>query len=257
MSRVLVLMYHQVDLPRTAREARFCTRPQDFDQQMRWLQENGYTAVSLDVVVAHVRGQQRLPEKAIHITFDDGFVGVLEHAWPVLEQRRIPATLFVVSERLAATNDWMHTRGFPRRAILSPAQLRALADAGMTLGSHTCTHARLPEVDSTQAMQEIARSKAQLEDLLGQPVLHFAYPYGAFNEAVRGQVIAAGYQSACSTRSGFNRPGEDPYLIRRIDIYGTDRLWQFQQKLRFGMNDAARTYPLRYYLQRLQQRIGI
>lgn len=256
MSRAIVLMYHQVDTPRTAKESRFCTQPQDFAAQMDWLQDNGYTAVSLDDIATHVRGERVLPRNAVHVTFDDGFVGVLEHAWPMLKDRGMPATLFVVSGRVAATNDWMHNRGFPRRALLSAAQLRLLADEGMTLGSHTCTHARLTSVDAAAAQTEIEDSKARLEELLGRAVTHFAYPYGAFDERVRAQVVAAGYRAACSTRSGFNRPGEDPYLIRRIDVYGTDRLWQFKQKVQFGMNDASRTYPLRYYLQRLKQRMG-
>lgn len=256
MSRVVVLMYHQVDTPRTAREARFCTPPQDFAAQMDWLVDNGHEPVSLDDVAAHVRGERVLPHNAVHITFDDGFVGVLEHAMPVLQDRHIPATLFVVSQRVAATNDWMHGRGFPRRALLSAAQLRLLAEEGMTLGSHTCTHARLTDLEPDAALTEIARSKIELEDMLGRPVQHFAYPYGAFSQAVRAQVIAAGYQSACSARSGFNRPGEDVFLIRRIDVYGTDRLWQFRQKIQFGMNDAALLYPLRYYLHRLNQRLG-
>lgn len=255
MMRVLVLMYHQVGLSLSGQETRFCLSPLGFAEQMRWLRQAGYRPVGLEDIVAHVNGQHALPEPAFHVTFDDGFVGVLEHALPVLQQHGIPASLFAVAERIGQVNDWMHARGFPRRALLSAAQLRLLADEGMTIGSHTCTHPRLPEVAPDRAMTEIAKSKSLLEDLLGRPVQHFAYPYGAFNATVREQVIAAGYRSACSTRSGFNRPGEDPYLIRRIDVYGTDRLWQFRQKLTYGMNDASCTYPLRYYLQRLQQRI--
>ena len=90
---------------------------------------------------------------------------------------------------------------------------------------------------------------------LGKEVRHFAYPYGLFNDAVRDAVIAAGYRAACSTRSGFNRPGEDPYLLRRIDVFGTDRLWQFRQKLRFGSNESSRLYALRYYASRLRSRM--
>lgn len=256
MMRALVLMYHQVGQPLSGQEARFCTSARDFAEQMRWLRESGYRPVGLEDIVEHVNGQRVLQEPAFHVTFDDGFVGVLEHALPVLQQHGIPASLFAVADRTGQTNDWMCTRGFPRRALLSAVQLRLLADEGMTIGSHTCTHARLPELAPDQAMAEITQSKNLLEDLLGRPVQHFAYPYGAFNAAVREQVIAAGYRSACSTRSGFNRPGEDPFLIRRIDVYGTDRLWQFRQKLSYGINDASLTYLPRYYLQRLRERIG-
>jgi peptidoglycan/xylan/chitin deacetylase (PgdA/CDA1 family) len=132
-----------------------------------------------------------------------------------------------------------------------------LVDDGLTIGSHTCTHVRLTEIDADTARNEIAASKAELESMLGREVRHFAYPYGLFDDAVRAMVSQAGYASACSTRSGFNRPGEDPFLMRRIDVAGTDRLWQFRQKLRHGTNDTSRWLPLAYYARRIGARLGL
>lgn len=256
MSRALILMYHQVDLALSAQEQRFCTAPADFAAQMHWLVAAGYRGASLDEVLDHVAGRKALPERAVHITFDDGFVGVLEHALPTLQALRLPATLFALSRRSGGTNDWMHARGFPRRALLSPAQLCLLADEGMAIGSHTCSHVRLPDLPADAARDEIADSKHELEDMLGREVAHFAYPYGLFDARVRDWVQQAGYRSACSTRSGFNRAGEDPYLMRRIDIAGTDRPWQFRQKLRHGTHEASRWQPLAYYAGRIAERLG-
>jgi len=75
--------------------------------------------------------------------------------------------------------------------------------------------------------------------VLGRPVEFFAYPYGLFDANVREMVANAGYGAACSTRSGFNRPGEDVFLLRRIDVFGTDRLWQFRQKLQSAPTSQA------------------
>jgi peptidoglycan/xylan/chitin deacetylase (PgdA/CDA1 family) len=255
MSRALVLMYHQVGLPLSPQEHRFCTSPQDFMAQMQWLVEVGYRGASLADVLGHVTGQQALPERSVHVTFDDGFVGVLEYALPTLTALGIPATLFALPRRAGSTNDWMHQRGFPRRALMSPTQLKLLADEGITIGSHTCSHVRLPELPSTEAHSEIADSKHELEDMLGREVAHFAYPYGLVNSSVREMVMRAGYRSACSTRSGFNRAGEDPYMIRRLDISGKDKLWQFRQKLRHGTHDASHWQPLAYYARRVATRI--
>lgn len=255
MSRALVLMYHQVAAPVSEADLRFCTPPLEFAKQMGWLITAGYRPVDIDDILAHVTGRVPLPERSVHITFDDGFVGVLEHALPTLQEHKIPSTLFALADLTGRTNDWMWQRGFPRRALLSAQQLRLLAEQGITIGSHTRTHARLPEIPPEQAATEIKTSKAALEDMLGQEVAHFAYPYGLFNSAVRDLVVEAGYRSACSTRSGFNRPGEDPFLIRRIDIAGTDKLWQFRQKLHHGINQAARLQPLKYYAGRVAARL--
>ncbi len=253
MSRALILMYHLVGTPRSAKEHRFCTPPEEFTRQMDHLVAS-YSPIALDALVAGVRGDLPLPDRAVHVTFDDGFAGVFEHAAPVLAARSIPATLFAVSDRLGQTNDWMTERGFPERPLMTAAQLRQLEGAGFVIGSHTKTHARLTELDSRRAADEVVASKRTLEDALGKAVAYFAYPYGLQNDAVRGAVVDAGYGAACATISGFNRSGQDPYLLRRIDVFGTDRLWQFKQKLRFGRNESSRLYELTYYVSRFKAR---
>lgn len=256
MNRALILMYHLVDTPRSYMERRFCTTPHDFARQMTHMAESGYIALSMAQLCECIEGNAPMPGKAMHITFDDGFSCVLEHAAPILQRHGFPATMFALSDRLGSTNDWMTCRGFPERTILSVNGLHALEDAGFTIGSHTRTHARLTDLSAEGARDEISSSKSSLEDALGKPVDYFAYPFGRFSEPVRDLVAGAGYRAACSTRSGFNRAGEDPYLLRRIDVFGTDHLWQFRQKLKFGTNEASLTYPLRYLTRRAIARLG-
>jgi peptidoglycan/xylan/chitin deacetylase (PgdA/CDA1 family) len=256
MSRALILMYHQVDTPQSAQEHRFCTPPDEFARQMDRLAA-AFVPVSLDALLGGIRGEQPLPERAVHVTFDDGFAGVLEHAAPVLAARKIPATMFAVSGRLGQSNDWMARRGFPERPLLTAAGLRELEAMGFVIGSHTCSHARLTELGPDQVAEEVTASKHALEDALGKEVRHFAYPYGLQNDAVRDAVVSAGYAAACATVSGFNRRGEDVFRMRRIDVFGTDRLWQFQQKLRFGRNESNRFYAVQYYAGRVKARLGL
>ena len=211
----------------------------------------GYEPVSMPRLCDCLEAKAPMPAKTVHVTFDDGFSCVLEHAAPVLRRHGMPATMFALSDRLGARNDWMTARGFPERDILPASGLRELEAAGFTIGSHTRSHARLTEISSEDARDEIANSKSRLEDTLGKPVEFFAYPFGKVSDPVRGLAVQAGYRAACSTRSGFNRPGEDPFLLRRIDVFGTDRMWQFRQKLKFGINQASRSYPLRYLARRV------
>lgn len=257
MSRALILMYHLIDEPKSDKEHRFCTPPSEFARQMAYLVRSGFTPLSLDQLLSCMDGASPYPVNPIHVTFDDGFVGVLSHALPILQRHNIPATLFALSGRLGETNDWMHARGFPSRPLLSGVQLRELAAGGVAIGSHTRTHPRLTELSIEEATHEIANSRENLESVLGQKVDYFAYPYGLFNPMLRDTVVAAGYRAACSTLSGFNRPEQDRFLLRRIDVFGTDRLWQFRQKLRFGTNETSRFLPLRYYADRVAARAGL
>jgi len=257
MNRAIILMYHIVDEPRSAREARFCVTPQQFDSQMRILGEEGYRPVSLEQVVDCLIDRRPILPNAVAVTFDDGFSATCAHALAVLQAYSIPATVFAVSQRLGRANEWMYERGFPRRTIMSPAQMRGLDAAGVTIGSHTASHPRLTELSPNEVARELDESKQVLQDMLGKPVHYFAYPYGLYNATVRDAVEASGYRAACSTRAGFNRQGEDPFTLRRIDVFGGDALWQFKQKLRFGTNEATRSYPLRYYAGRIASRLRL
>ena len=247
--RATILMYHILDTPRAKRETKYCCLPERFKKQMAWLAKTR-TPVSLDTLLDGLKGKTKLADNAIAVTFDDGFASTFEHAMPVLTRYRIPATMFVVADRIGGDNDWMHARGMPQRTLMDAGQIREMHAADITIGSHTLTHPKLPECGPDELSREITDSKARLEDLLSHPVRHFAYPYGLYNSTARNTVEQAGYLSACSTRSGFNNNETDPYELRRIEVFGSDRLWNLKQKLKFGTNDDSWTLPAKYYLQR-------
>lgn len=254
MSGGVVLMYHIVDEPRNTKERRFCCRPADFRRQMRYLRRSRYRVVSVGELLKAIETGVPEPRDMVAVTFDDGFACLVKHALPLLTEYKIPATAFVVSYRVGGTNEWMSKRGFPERNLITHGDLLALAEAGLTIGSHTCTHPRMTEVEETIQQRELLESKLTLEDILGRPVEYFAYPYGDYDDAVRDRVEAVGYRAACSTRAGFNRHGEDPFALRRIEVYGTDSFAQFRNKILFGANDMPWTFPLKYYASRAASR---
>ncbi|MEZ0154833.1 MAG: polysaccharide deacetylase family protein [Candidatus Reddybacter sp.] len=258
MARTLILMYHILDQSRSQREARFCCTPKRFSQQMQYLSTSGYELLSLDQIEEITQGRRQQERPGVAVTFDDGFADFHQNALPILEQWKIPATLFMVSQRIGQSNDWMRNRGFPSRPLLSLEQLREARDAGVTIGSHTCTHARLNEISSNpeQLQEQLEGSKKELEQILGQEVKHFAYPFGLHDPATIAAVKQAGYNTACSTRSGFNRQDIDPLELRRIEVYGRDNMWHFRQKLKFGVNDMPYTFPLKYYATQLMKKIS-
>jgi peptidoglycan/xylan/chitin deacetylase (PgdA/CDA1 family) len=256
MNRAAILMYHIVDRPRSEREAKYCCPPEVFEQHMGHLSASG-RAVGLPELVAALQGEGDCPADAVAVTFDDGFAATFENAMSVLERHRVPATMFLVSGRIGSHNDWMTANGFPRRDLVTRAQVLAMRDAGVTLGSHTRTHPRLTAVSAPRLADEIAGSKADLEDVLGREVGYFAYPFGLLDETARAAVERAGYRAACSTRSGFNGTQVGHFELRRIEVFGWDSVWRLRQKLKFGRNDASLTYPLQYYAGRLRARLGL
>lgn len=256
MGRVPVLMYHEVRVARNSWERRYFVSPSRFSEHVHALRATGYHACSLADFRAWVTGQRRLPSKAVLLTFDDGYAGVFEHAYPLLRSEGIPFAVFVVTSALGATDAWMRGAN-PGRAnypLISRSQLAELANAGVGIGSHSRHHANLAMLDAKSLRDEVHGSRAELEDLLGQNVDCFAYPYGQLNDTVRATIADAGYACAFSSRSGFNRPGQDPLLIRRIDVYGTDSAGALLRKISFGTNDGSLVNAGRYYVRRMLKR---
>ena len=256
MSCVVILMYHIVAKSHTSQERPYACSPRLFSRHMQYLSSQGFQLISLDEISRYIKNREHFPPNSIAVTIDDGFRETYENAFPLLQHYGIPATVFVITGLTGKSNLWMQTRGFPSREMLSWRHIKDMRVAGITFGSHTVTHPRLPDISDNEAHHEIRDSKKVLEDRLGEQIAHFAYPFGLFTERTRALVEEAGYVLACSCRSGFNRSDVDPLVLRRIDVYGTDSLRKFAQKITFGTNDAGLLLPARYYWRRLRERLA-
>jgi len=255
--RITVLMYHRVGRAQNAWERRYCVTPERFAQQLRRLGDRGYHACTIDELFGWLQEGIPLAGKPLLITFDDGYAGVHRHALPALRGLGWPATVFLVSGQIGGRDHWCASRnhGGTSYPLLDAEQIAEMSEAGFSFHSHSQSHVDLTKLPDPALAQELRLSKQGLEQMLGRPVPYFAYPYGRFDERVARMVKAAGYQGAFSTRSGFNRRGEDPFALRRIEVEGGDTPRQLLRKITFGSNEGSVGYMARYYWQRLGDRL--
>ncbi|MGP4109627.1 polysaccharide deacetylase family protein [Streptomyces sp. 4N509B] len=170
------------------------------DRQLRWLRRRGLRGVSVDrllrAVAAAPPGDPSV-RRLVGLTFDDGYADFLTHALPLLRAHRCTATLFVLPGRLGGHNAW-DTPG-PKKRLLTADGIRAVAEAGMEIGSHGLSHVSLPGLADDDALRaETADSRALLREITGQEVAGFCYPYGHVDARSVGAVRAAGYDYACA-----------------------------------------------------------
>ena len=176
-----------------------------------------------------------LPNRAAVITIDDGYADNRAVALPVLRRHRFPATLFLVSRRLGKRADWASDGGSTDgRPLLSAADAKRSLAAGATVGAHTRTHPSLPALPDPAVVDEVRGSRSDLEEALGAVVDTFAYPYGELDERSVEAARESGYRGACTTYPRHARFGDDPLLIPRVEIWGTDTLRRFLRKLIVG-----------------------
>jgi len=249
-------MYHEISETNHLDEKRYALPPSRFRSQVQYLRRNGYTPISLDDLHDHfILKGKRLPPKPVIVTLDDGYKDNYQNAFPILKEYNIPAILFIVSGHVGNKNNWITNEAYPERPLMSWSEIDEMRRNGILIGSHTVHHHRLTEISPDAARFEIEDSKKCIEDRLGIAIHHFAYPHGDMNEAVLELVKKAGYKTACSTRSGFNSEEANLLELRRLEVYGTDLLWQFALKLTYGTNDGNLVLPAKYYMKRLSEKL--
>lgn len=191
---VIVLCYHRFeDRPKDS----LAIKPEEFEQQMQALKDQGFSVISMKDFLAWRRGETSIPDKSAIITIDDGYVSGYDVAWPILKKYNYPFTMFVYLKYI----------GMGGKSI-SWAQLEEMRDAGVDIQSHTVSHqdlrrkaGRTDEAYVEWLRQELAGSKAELEQRLGIRISVLSYPFGAYNEKVREVAAEAGYE-ACFTVYG-------------------------------------------------------
>ncbi len=137
----------------------------------------------------------------------------------------------------------------PSGFMMTARDLRRLRDAGMSIGAHTATHRILAGAPASEAVEEVTRSKRDLEDALGEPVEHFAYPNGHVDENVDEAAIqivaAAGFLSASTSRRGVVMRDSAMHTLPRQGVNASLRFGGFaykleEQRLRLMARAAAR-----------------
>ena len=213
---VSVLFYHRIADDR-ANEA--TTSNRTFARQIRWLRAH-FDVVSLEEAQRRIRnGDNTRP--CVSITFDDGYAENCREAIPLLVRERIPCTYFVtvrnVLEGEPFAHDLAHGHRFPPN---NPEQIRAMAAAGIEIGSHGWSHADLGAMhDERELYREVVTSGERLQQLLDRPVRYFAFPFGQYaNLSPRAFELArqSGYEAVCSAYGGYNIPGGDAFHLQRI-----------------------------------------
>ena len=164
-----------------------------------------------------------LSSRPVVLTFDDGFQDFHRAAFPILQQHRFGATVYLPTAFIGETPSQ-----FKNRACLTWSEVRALHRAGIDFGSHTVHHPRLVDLDWAGIEDELRDSKTALEQRLGDSVKAFAYPYAfpqtnsAFARQLRMALGCAGYKSCVTTQIGRVRADDDPFRLRRLPVNSCD-----------------------------------
>ncbi len=211
---VPILGYHSVS---DATDG-FTVSEADFASHLDALQRGGFHTVTLHEWLAHEDRGTALPERPIVLTFDDGFEDAYSTVLPALRKRGMRGSFFVVTSLVAPDPAHRLVRGEDggqRRYLVWP-EVRALAAAGMEIGSHGESHLRLSDLDRARVLGELTRSKQALDQALGSPVEMLAYPYNSVRRWIVPLARESGYRAAVAGRAHGNG---DRFTLYRTGVY--------------------------------------
>ncbi len=230
-----ILAYHKVS-PQ-AEIGLTTIKPQRFLDQICFLYKQGYKSVTFRDLIDP---EFAVPAKPIIITFDDGYESIYQHALPVLGKYDFRSVIFVISGFIGEKNTWEAFSVQKKHRHLSDNQIIQMQQAGHEIGSHSETHPYMPMLVQKRAESEIRQSKQKLEDLIGQAVISFCYPYGKYSKRIASLVKKNAYRFATANKGLFPSKKSDPHALPRTSIYGNDNISTFRQKIenfnRFGLH---------------------
>lgn len=203
---VAVLMYHDIT-PRPS--VYFDVTPAEFRSHLAQLRQANAHIVPLADLYEHLRSGKPLPPRSVVLTFDDGYLGQYEHAYPILKEHGYPATFFVHTGAVGVTTS---------RAHMTWEQLQKLDREGLvTIESHTISHPEdLRKCDDDQLSRELKESKLALEEHLGRKMRFLAYPVGNADGRVARVAREAGYELAFTMGPGWAASPEDAFFVPRF-----------------------------------------
>lgn len=211
---VVVLQYHHVDDQTPAITS---VTPERFRQHMDYLQRHDFEVVSLPALVALLRAQRPLPDRAVALTFDDGYISVYRHAFPLLRQKGWPFTVFVNPAAIDAGSG----------QLASWAQLREMAAAGAVVANHSDSHGHLIRRRPGEGRRDwekrvgsdIDAAQTRIATQMGVAAKLFAYPYGEYDTQLARLLGRRGY-AAFGQHSGPLGSGADLQALPRFPFGG-------------------------------------
>jgi peptidoglycan/xylan/chitin deacetylase (PgdA/CDA1 family) len=195
MSQPLVLCYHAVS---ESWDCELAVTPAQLRGQVAGLLARGYRpATFLDAAFAPPRS------RLLAVTFDDAYRSVFELARPVLAELGAVASVYAPTDwigtgrpmRWPGIDHWIGTADEDELLPMDWSQLRELAAEGWEVGSHTCSHPRLTELDDASLVRELEDSRSACALRMGHPCETIAYPYGDVDERVADAAAVAGYRA--------------------------------------------------------------
>lgn len=210
-----ILTFHSIDTTKSV----LSFHPSAFLNLIQSIVDCGIPIITLDELL------NENCSKGITLTFDDGMLTVFTEAMPVLRDFSIPAHLFLTTGVVGGDNSWKtQPKNAPRFQMMNWDQVAACHSAGISIEAHTHTHPKLDAITTQQVQDECFLCDEIIHNKLGIKPIHFAYPYGVYDEKSRRFALEH-YKTTTTTFLGLIGKNYDRASLPRLDSYYLQPSW--------------------------------
>ncbi len=190
-----VLLYHEFYEQEPPKELYgLISTPDKFEQDVRYMLEEGYTFISMHRLIAYRDGLKGIPEKSVVLTFDDGYESNYTMIYPILKKYHIPAAIFVIEDKVGTARyfDW--------------DAAKTMHDAGLvSIYSHGHSHVDMTQLDVEVFRDKTANNLNLMEERLGDDAhTVYSYPLGFYNDETNDVLQELGVTFYMTTNLGLN-----------------------------------------------------
>jgi len=221
-----------------------------------WLKNNGYSFVSTEQLINHIKGNEKILKRAVWLTFDDGWKENIDNVIPIIAEYNIPVAFFISTDPVenGGVFWWSYVTKYGKkylkndntikkmrqisesrreqlivqleqrfssrmsREAMTIEDVKAIAKLSqVSFGCHTVNHVMMPKCSDEELDYEIRTSKEKLESWIGKPVSYFSYPEGDYNLHVKETVQKYGFNMAATT--------DNRFISEKDDLFSLPRLW--------------------------------
>ena len=208
-----ILMFHYIeDVPSDSSDQmryNLSFSPQKLEQFLIFFEEHNIKTLTFWDLKKIIERKKEFPEKAVMLTFDDGYKNHYDNAFPILKKYNAKGVFFIISSKPDNDSNYANWN-----------QLKEMADNGQEIASHTVSHLNLVNFSKAEIKSELEISKNTIEKKIGKPVISLCYPAGKYNERVI-EVAKENYLFARTTKLGKHFSFQKRYEIPIIRIFPT------------------------------------
>jgi peptidoglycan/xylan/chitin deacetylase (PgdA/CDA1 family) len=222
-------MYHKLD---TSKADFLTVTVSEFEKQIEYLVNQKYQFISLSEFLELLNSNQKMPERSVMLTFDDGYQNNFDYLLPVLKKHNLKATIFLPVSFIGKTNDWDNESD----PIMNYETLK-LAQPYFEYSLHSYGHHNMAEMTKQELASDIQNCISELKANQLEVLPVIAYPYGSYpkQDFAFDVLTKSGIQAAFRIGNKVNGfPFSNKFLIKRIDIKGTDTFKDFKTKVMKG-----------------------